>query len=183
MFFSRRNLAILFSSSLVILAILFPTLLASPVAHAQAHASSEQSIQPHYYPPPCQGEECYGADPYTTTCGKPSSFNNVTLTAVNIWTGGPQGGGTLIGQLYNYYSSACQANWAVVWLNTPYAISIRIWPVGSNERQCYPENCTSYYTGRAFPAWTNMVDGTLLTTACASLAIWGSLSRQVCVNQ
>ncbi|WP_052887690.1 hypothetical protein [Thermogemmatispora carboxidivorans] len=183
MLFLHRRLIIPLSFLLVVLAILFPALLASPAAHAQARASSNQSVQPHYYPPPCQGAECYGDDPYTTTCGKSSANNSVTLTAVDIWTGGPQGGGTWIGQLYNYYSTACVANWAVVWLNAPYAISIRISTVGSSEHQCYPENCTSYYTGKAFPAWTNMVDGNFLTTACASLAIWGSLSRQVCVNQ
>ncbi|WP_376796235.1 hypothetical protein [Thermogemmatispora sp.] len=183
MLFPQRNWLIPLSVLLVVLTILFPTLLSPPTAHAQAHISSNQSVQPHYYPPACQDEDCYGRDPYANACGQPGTLNDVTLKAVDIWTGGPQGGGIWIGQLYNYFSSYCVANWAVVWLKAPYAVSIRISTAGTTEHQCYPENCTSYYTGRAFPAWTNMVNGSGLTTACASLAIWGSLSRQVCVSQ
>jgi hypothetical protein len=117
----------------------------------------------------CSGSGCQGLDAKLQGCPVTSSKAN--------------GGG--YGQIWNYYSQACKANWAEGDLLRPpgeyagYSFYVVITTTDSNgnsESMCSPgpsntgsphEYCfdTPYSPGNGSPAWTDMVDGTNITQA------------------
>jgi hypothetical protein len=118
--------------------------------------------------PRCTATYCYNLDPYAEGCGTATTYNHISYVQTPF-------GGSFSGQpwftygyITNYYSSWCVANWAVVSLTqTGYdaSVGIALWiTTTGNEKMCYPVDC-GYYPGPAYPAWTNMVDGTNKTFA------------------
>jgi hypothetical protein len=121
---------------------------------------------------PCYGLSCAGYDPSTTGCNQYYSTSK-------------QAGGTWA-TVVNWYSTGCNANWAQAWLSSAaiargYTMRVEITTMDSNkpsqhELMCYPSNLSNsgqkteycppgdFYSGTG-PAYTDMVDGTNVTTA------------------
>jgi hypothetical protein len=118
----------------------------------------------------CYGYSCHGLDPVKASC--PVSSTTTTYGAyATVW---------------NRYSYACNANWVRAQL-TPAAISAGYqWIIvittidskGQSERMCYPWNDNTGYldeqcsdrmdvpiNGYEQAAWSDMVDGTNVTSA------------------
>ena len=166
--------------------------------HAQTLSGKKGTVSsgktiPNYIPPEpdCYGSGCYNKDPFQTKCGvngQPAhSGNVVSYTSAYIPSNSTGGVDGYLGVIYNYYSSFCNANWAEVTMyqDPGRAVLIDIDTTDANghyEKQCEPTNCTSGYTGTSYPAWTNMIDGTKVTTACAHVSN-GDGSREDCVSQ
>jgi len=78
--------------------------------------------------------------------------------------------GTELARFRNVYSSDCKTNWVWGKLTGGTRLKLKISePYGSNnplETACEPTDCTSYLS-YAINAWSNMVDGTQVTNACA----------------
>jgi hypothetical protein len=91
-------------------------------------------------------------------------------------------GNTQVATLWNRYSSNCNANWARVQLTSAglsagdsFIVSIQTTDSkGAGEFMCFPgpsntgqmiEDCSEIQYGGSLPAYTDMVDGTNLTTA------------------
>jgi hypothetical protein len=125
----------------------------------------------------CYGVDCHGFDPAAT---RGPDGNLCTASTV---TGGPTGNGLVT--VWNRYSNNCNANWGRAQL-TPqavadhYSMQVEITTrdsSGKNEVMCYPtlvsntgnsaEPCDNGTYGGGSVAYTDMVDGTNLATACA----------------
>ena len=125
--------------------------------------------------PRCTATGCYNLDPYAEGCGTATTYNHISYVQTSIDEGIPGAGVVTYGYITNYYSSWCVANWAEVSVTTAgHNISIitdlQITTTDANkhnEEMCYPVKCNpfSFYTGTAYPSWTNMVDGTNMTYA------------------
>ncbi len=118
------------------------TVLAAPHSTAKAQAG-------------CWGASCYNKDPFQMGCQASSTRSTVIKDA----------DGT-IAKVWNEYASNCNANWTEgELLGKGFNLSITISASGE-KALCYPDNCTSVYNGTAI-AWTNMVDGTHVTSSTA----------------
>jgi hypothetical protein len=144
--------------ALSVLATLLFAMLGVAVSGTNAYAST------------CSGYGCHGRDPYGAGCPI-SSTKMATSSLVTVW---------------NRYSIGCNANWAEAQL-TAAAVNAHdtMWVYisttdnrGNYEFMCYPgpsntgalvEGCTNPRYGGSLLAWTDMVDGTNLTTACADI--------------
>lgn len=117
----------------------------------------------------CYGTSCHGLDPSITQCDQyystpnTTSFDGATLT--------------------NWYSTGCNANWALGYLsaadqNSGYSFQLYIYTTdstGAYEFMCYPstdsnsgfynEPCDDGYYNGSVNAYTDMVDGTNVTYA------------------
>jgi hypothetical protein len=137
-------------------------------------------------PPPCYGSTCFKLDPFAKGCGTATWYNSLPHTNAPLRQNFSSG--TIIGYIYNYYSSWCNANWAeaVMYNSTGVTISIESnFGEPNEEFQCYPGDnyCPGFYYGQTgYPDWTNMVDGTTLASACANLSIW-TLQQVTCTSQ
>ncbi|WP_201369596.1 DUF2690 domain-containing protein [Ktedonobacter robiniae] len=125
--------------------------------------ASHAKVIPQATPAPCTNSGCYGLDPYKTACGKASSYNTIYTVSAPV----PANYTLYKATIYNKYSTWCRANWAeIVVTSSDYSFaSISI--SASGERKCFPTGCTSVYLGSYYPAWTDMVDSALTTSACA----------------
>ncbi len=137
----------------------------------------------------CKSAGCYGKDPVATNC------NQSALTLAAIPPVKDNNNNTLATG-NNVYSVGCNANWSEGTL-TSFAIqhgySLRVvarTPVTPDEYTCFPGpatgSCANYgYTGASgWPAYSNMVDGTHVITACISVIPAGSaFGVASCVNQ
>lgn len=172
--------------------------LTATTTHAQTFSTSKATVShtkvsPNFIPPEpdCTGASCDGQDPYQLNCGvngEPAhSGNRVTVNSAYIPSNATGGVDGELGVIYNYYSTFCNANWAEVTMyqDPGRAVSIDISTTdanGKSEKQCEPSNCTSAYTGTSYPAWTNMVDGTHTTYACAHVSNGDGIDED-CVSQ
>ncbi len=126
---------------------------------------------------PAHAAGCSGASCYTANKDYIQEGCNITsIASTNIVQNG-----VTIGRVDNYYSSSCIANWVQgvlyggrtglqIWVFTKY---------GPFEERCYPDNCVSFYNGTAWPAWSNLVDGHNVVTACGKTPT----SQAFCVDQ
>jgi hypothetical protein len=131
----------------------------------------------------CYGASCDNLDPFEHHC------NITSLQAIDIPCNGTCSGSAAT--LVNYYSAGCNANWTYLYggnpAGRPFLIDIdttyeRATGVKVHVHYCYPEDCSSYYTGTAYPLWTNMVNGDEVTTSCAHTDNGGGSSGD-CVSQ
>lgn len=130
----------------------------------------------------CYGPTCNNLDPYQQHCDVTS------VRSIYVNCSGTCSGSAAV--LKNVYSAGCNANWTVLEYGNPagrpFLIDIDTsYYIGSRRVRshlCYPENCSSYYTGTGYPMWTNMVDGQNLATACAHTNN-GDGWTQDCVSQ
>ena len=140
--------------------------------------------------PRCTASGCYNLDPYAEGCGTATAYNHISIKSDPIYQdyGGVGGGSNYLwGYVYNYYSSWCIANWNLVSLSVNTSVQLIITTTdskGHSEEVCFPNNsCGTYeeYSSGVFPAWTNMVDGTNVTSACAWVSANGG--GQECADQ
>ena len=164
--------------------------------HAQTLSGKQSTVNhaktsPNYVPPEpdCYGSGCYNKDPFQTKCGVPDqpphSGNSVTVRSEYIPSNSTGGVAGYIGVIYDYYSTFCNANWAEVTMYQDPGRDVRIYITttdanGRFEKQCEPTNCVDFYSGTSYPAWTNMVDGTNVTTACS---VTSNGDYEDCVSQ
>lgn len=159
----RRTWSIL--TAAVLLAVLFIA-----IPRANAFAASKHVARPAAG---CYSTSCYDKDPYKEGCSW-SSRKLAYLTDVD---------GTLA-EVWNYYSYACDANWTQGQLASAGGnMQITIYTSGESTL-CYPDDCRSYYNGN-YVAWSNMVNGTNVTTSCVSATSRSIYPHRVstCVNQ
>jgi hypothetical protein len=145
-----------------ILVALFVTAAGGLAGVASATPASASTLSPAAT---CFGYGCHGHDPVIYNCAVAST----TTTSDGLMT------------LQNRYSSNCNANWARAELSASALGAYDTLEVavttsdshGQTETMCYPgpsntgnliENCTGSFGGSGF-AYTDMVDGTNLTTA------------------
>ncbi len=121
----------------------------------------------------CSGWSCHGHDPSIYGCSATSTGQADVKDS----------DGAVVATLQNRYSSGCNANWARAWL-TQTGLSrgymFQTWITttdsqGHSESMCFPsslnnsgqltESCSGYYGKDTQVTWTDMVDGTNLTTA------------------
>lgn len=160
----RRTWSLLAAAAL--LAVLFIA-----VPHTNAFASSGHVTRPAAG---CYSTSCYNKDPYQEGCSW-SSRKTVYLADVD----------GNIAQVWNYYSQICDANWTQGQIIPPSGGNMQITIYTSGESTlCYPDDCRSYYNGNPV-AWTNMVNGTNVTTSCVSATSRSIYPHRVqtCVNQ
>lgn len=132
-----------------------------------AGVAASAASAPSAYAAPCYGASCYGKDPYTLGCTESSTTSNRD-SLVTVW---------------NKYSILCNANWARAQLtstavNDHYWLYLVINTTGENTH-VGPYNGTQVI-------WTDMVDGTDVTQACAKVFKDQAMTvmvDQVCASQ
>ena len=161
----RRTWSLL--AAALMLAVLFIA-----IPHTSAFAASHHSARPAAG---CYSTSCYNKDPYQEGCSVSSIKGPVYLSDVD----------GNIAKVWNYYSYVCDANWTQGQIVTPSGANLQITISTSGEfTLCYPDDCRSYYNGN-YVAWTNMVNGTNVTTSCVSATSRSIYPHRVqtCVNQ
>jgi hypothetical protein len=127
----------------------------------------------------CSGRSCAGDDPVMTGCAdNPNSLVSGTRAVTY--------GGIQVATVWNYYTSTCTANWARGQLTQQaydrgYQMQVQIGTTdssGNPEATCFPgpsdtgrliEDCYSFLYHGTAAAYTDMVDGTNVTTATVSV--------------
>lgn len=133
----------------------------------------------------CYGYSCHGLDPGVAQCAVSSKTYSYMSEAV----------------VHNYYSKACNANWASAGFtqqgyNDGDSMAVVITTTDSQghlESMCYPgpsntgnlnEFCYNYNYRGTSPAYTDMVDGTNVTQAIAYIFDYqGNLAQVVEADQ
>lgn len=126
----------------------------------------------------CFGPTCDNLDPKEQHC----AVTSVRAIDIPCNFTCPVSGPGHAGVLQNVYSAPCNANWAVLIdgnpAGRPFSISIDTSYVLSghavHKHLCFPEDCSSTYTGTAYPLWTNMVNGQNTATACVETSNGGA---------
>lgn len=103
----------------------------------------------------CFSTGCFNQDPFQENCSVTSSS---TKTITDQF-------GTALATITNAFSSGCDANWAEGSLSNGVGLRLTISTSGESTL-CEPSDCTSTL-GFANFAWTNMVNGTNVASACA----------------
>ncbi|EFH87040.1 DUF2690 domain-containing protein [Ktedonobacter racemifer] len=138
-------------------------------------AAPQAKVTPQFIPPPCTNSGCYGLDPYKTACGKASSYNTIYTVSAPV----PANYTSYKATIYNKYSTWCRANWAEIVSNGNARIDIH----NSYETRCFPNDCTTFYPGPNYPAWTDMIDGAEIAYACAAQPGGAPNYNTACVSQ
>lgn len=121
----------------------------------------------------CWGTGCYNRDPIGLTnppvyCTNDQSTDDSGSGYLSYTTVITDREGTELAWFRNLYSYSCNANWVYGVLVGGTELKLTISAPGES-MLCDPENCSSYFTF-ANGAWSNMVNGTNVTTACAYTA-------------
>lgn len=131
---------------------------------------------------PCSGASCAGWDPVSKGCAAFSSVSagiylyNATAKAYD----GPQ-----VATLVNWYSKTCNANWTQSYLSSyaqSHGYGLMIYTLSSADVTYYPNSPSTNNQGDAVEQWngqfyygsaaayTDMVDGTDVTSSCIQMA-------------
>lgn len=115
------------------------------------------------------GGTCVGKDPYTYYAGG-QRCSDGAYAAKSVYTSND---GTFTAQLQNWYSPACNTNWALVWWtggnSRIHGVHVGIYCPATGQVSNEPTNGLD--NGQYSPAWTNMIDGTHVTEATTQLYI------------
>ena len=130
----------------------------------------------------CSGASCAGWDPVSKGCNAYSkvSAGIYLYNATDKAYDGPQ-----VATLVNWYSNTCNANWTQSYLSS-YAIShgygLMIYTISSADETYYPNTPATNNQGKTLEYWngqfyygsaaayTDMVDGTSVTSSCIQMA-------------
>jgi hypothetical protein len=118
--------------------------------HLSAHTTQATNLVWHNASTKALSANLDPNDPYDSGCAYRNAYvaNSGTLSVAGY-----------VVHAENWYSQGCGREWTRVWWNSGSAVQLHesIYDYTGVEFECYPTNCSDFYTGGLSPSWTDMI--------------------------